>query len=339
MVSVRLLFVVVFLVLSSCSKTEDQQNNVSDTVSYDTKITLDEYLGGVIISATVVNGRLYFTDLTNKQINALSLVEDVNTSAIFGSRGRGPGEYEFPLELASMDDEFLAWSDITKSVITIVDTSGSLVQTIGHPYGGGRKISLNDEFLLVTPGFSHLINIVEVENEENRTERFELSSRDRAFISSIPGGGGLLTNEKAIAFLPHKPVFHIYDLTEETESEFVPPVFQSYNDTYNSYVENINRPSDIKTEDLYESLFIINRVHELEYENESLMLIEASYQSAIRLYVFDDAMDLVFSSESSFSPLGTSGSVIFGAQVSEDDESVVSILSTDLSVYLSNMTD
>lgn len=332
------LFVVVLSLISGCSQTDTEQKT-SDYISYDTRKSLDGYLGGDINSISVIDYSLYFTDIANRQITTLDLVDDVGATSTFGSRGRGPGEYEFPLELVSANNEFLAWSDITKSEITIADTNGELVQTIVHPYGGGRKFSLNDEFLLVTPGFSHLINIVEIENVENRTELFELSSRDRAFTRAIPGGGGLLSNDKAIAFLPHKPVFHIYDLKEKEESEFVPPVFQTYYDTYNSYIENINRPSDIITEELYESLLIINRVHKLEYENESMMLIEASYQAVIRLYVFDSYLNLVFSSESSFSPLGTSGSVIFGAQVSKDDDAVVSILSKDLSGYLSNPGD
>ncbi|MCH8557895.1 MAG: hypothetical protein LAT84_08740 [Balneolia bacterium] len=300
---------------------------------------MPEYLGGDIVSITSVNNILYFTDLSNRQINVYGNTENDSYIQTYGNRGRGPGEYEFPYHVNGVNNQLLAWSDITKSEIIIADLDGRLVQSVVHPYGGGRKFSINDEFLLVTPGFSHLINIIEIDNNENRIERFELSSRDKAIQRVVPGGGGILLNDRAVATLPHKPVFYIYDMTDGIEHEVVPQSFQKYFDDYKSYVGNINRPSDINADELYESLFIINRVHRLEHRENTLILIEATYQSNIRIYVFDEIFNLLFSSDTSFSPLGASGSVIYGAQVSIDDDAVVSIISKDLTRYFVNLND
>ena len=322
-----------------CSEYEKEDVEKNLTIGHDNEFIYPDYLGGQVMSLIRIKDALFFTDMATRSIHSVSPQESDSVLTI-GSRGRGPGEYEFPLHLRAVNSEQLAWSDISKSEINIMNTQGDFISTITHPFGGGRNFSFGDEHLLVTPGFSHLLNLVALEDETQRMELFEISPKDRAFLSMIPGGGGIITGNKAYAAMPHKPVFHIYDIDTETISEVVPLAFESYHEAFSTYYENVERPSDIDTEEVMESYLIINRVFPIHLEDETFILTEASYKDSILLYVFDHQFNLVFESVSRFSPLGTDGTSIYGVQTifdteAESDEVTLSIKQTDISERIS----
>lgn len=315
--SISLLFLVFFITMCNKNAEVDVEKNLA--LSPDNEFVYPDYLGGQVMSMIRIENSLFFTDMATRSIHSVSLSESDSVITV-GSRGRGPGEYEFPLHLRAMYGEHLAWSDISKSEINVINTDGNFISTITHPYGGGRNFSFGDKHLLVTPGFSNLLNLVVLEDETQRIELFEISSKDRAFLNMIPGGGGVIIRNKAYAAMPHKPIFHIYDLETKTISEVVPPAFESYHSAFSTYYDSVERPSDIDSEYVMNSFLLINRVFPIQLENETFILTETSYEGSIVLFVFDHQFNLVFKSESDFSPLGINGTFIYGVQTIFDEE-------------------
>ncbi|MCH8569600.1 MAG: hypothetical protein LAT67_15105 [Balneolales bacterium] len=307
------------LFLLSCSEPDGEVlvSNGDSIIGFDQQFVLPDFPGGQIMSMAQIDNTIYFTDLASRSIHGVNLSYPDSVFTV-GSSGRGPGEYEFPLHLKAVNEQHLAWSDISKSEINVISTDAEFVARYEHTYGGGRNFEITDEYMFITPSFSHLINIIPHNDRENAEQKFELSAKDRAFLQSVPGGGGVVFGGDVVALLPHLPELFIYDESraENKSYSIIPDVFQEYHDNFMEYYEAVNRPSDISFQDL-QPFLVINRVHKIQSEGEEYLVLEGSVDQTIRLFIFDTNYELVASFNTENSPLGVFETTLLGASAEE----------------------